>query len=150
MPPEISIEAMDAQNWEACANLTVTPEQAKYVQSNVFVIARSQFEGLKLHVIRYQAEVAGMYALYLKNGVMWIAHFMLDAHRQHMQIGSQVLNTLLEQFRLQQEVKEVRVSVMRDNIEGAYFYVRAGFQILGVYPDGEQVFQYALRSDQSK
>jgi diamine N-acetyltransferase len=147
MSSEIRIEPLDAQNWEACANLNLTEEQNLYVQKNVFVIARSHFEGLKLHVIRYHEEVAGMYALYLKNGVMWIAHFMLDVRWQHKDIGRQVLNSLLAQFRLQQGVKEVRVSVMRDNIEGAYFFVRAGFQILGVYPDGEQVFQYAMGSD---
>jgi|GEM_PF-4126460 len=143
MQTDVSVEPLDVHNWEACAALTLSPEQVAHVQSNVFVIARAQFEALEVFAIRYKGNIAGMYALYCKHGVMWLSHFMLDSKWQNLKIGSQVLRYLLDTFQNHTNVHEVRVSVMRDNVDGALFFVKSGFQILGVYPDGEQVFQYS-------
>lgn len=140
MNRKISLQALQAHNWEKCAALTVHSHQVDYLQSNLFVMARSLFEPIQIFAILEDAEVVGMLALYCKGQLLWISHLMIDQQYQGRGIGRQVLKLIPGEAIPKRSFVEMRAGVLEGNRSGQGFFRRAGFVLQGQLPDGELIF----------
>jgi diamine N-acetyltransferase len=144
MNRSISLQPLQANNWEKCAALTVHPHQLAYIQSNLFVMARSLFEPIQIFAISEGEEVMGMLALYCKGQLLWISHLMIDQHHQGRGIGNQVLKLIPQQAVNKRSFVEMRAGVMEGNLFGQNFFRKAGFILQGQLPDGELIFCHSV------
>lgn len=141
MTGTLRLEALNAENWEPCTLLSITPEQEAYVQPNVYILARSLFEPIEIEVVYREDEVIGMIALCFSGSVVWISHLMISEPYQNQGYGRAVLKMILEKLRRMKEVQEVRAGVAKSNALGEYLFQSAGFTRQGSFPDGEIVLR---------
>jgi RimJ/RimL family protein N-acetyltransferase len=140
MNRKISLQPLQAHNWEKCAALTLHSHQDSYLQSNLFVLARSLFEPIQIFAILENQEVVGMLALYCKGQILWISHLMIGQQYQGRGIGSQVLKLIPKEAISKRSFVEMRAGVLEGNLTGQNFFRRAGFVLQGQLPDGELIF----------
>jgi len=138
------LESVTATNWEAYARLAIAQEQETWLQSNLFVLARARFEPLELWGIKYGATCMGMAAVLHRQGISWICHFMIEHTFQQKGLGKKALKLLLNKIYTTKGKVEVRVGIVHENTIGAYFFVCAGFEKVGVMPDGELILRKNL------
>ena len=140
MSEHIKLEPLHRNNWENYAQLAVPPESSSYLQSNLFVIARSTFEGLKLFGILNGTLPVGLMATYQKDALLWISHIMVDRMYQQRGYGSKAL-TLLQIDPSIARFSEIRTGVIKENIPGLRFFMENGFVPMHEMPDGEIILQ---------
>lgn len=93
----VTLIDINKDNWEICAELSVSDVQAQFIASNLYSIAEVQFlPSFKLKGISYNNELAGMvmYGIDPDDGNYWIYRFMIDvfSRQRHWQTSNGIGN----------------------------------------------------------
>ena len=136
----ITLKPIDKDNWRAAIRLEVTPEQRKFVASNLYSIAESQFEPgtVPLGIYNEEETMVGflMYGPY--HGEMWIWRLMVDQQHQGRGYGYAAMKAIIAALHAMGH-QEIFLSHKPENRAGAQFYANLGFQNTGRIDDGEIV-----------
>ncbi len=136
----INLRPVTQENWEAIARLQVHPDQATFVESNLWSLAECGFYP-QLHPIGiYQGSTAVgflMWGISPDDNRPWLFRLMVDKDVQQHGIGSAALALLLAQLR-KGGLPELNVGYHRDNIVAERLYLKAGFSKGGMTPWGER------------
>jgi diamine N-acetyltransferase len=152
----ITLMAVNDDNWQEALQLSVHPEQLRFVSEYTPIAAISlakayvrPYEKIWFpYVIDADDQLVGFLELAYKPAnehQYWLYHFFIDQTQQGKGYGKQALNTLIpfvqENYPL---CRELRLSVHPDNSLAQQLYSRRGFEPTGeAFDNGELV--YALR-----
>lgn len=152
----ISLVEVNTDNWQDTLQLSVHPEQQRFVAEYspiaAFALAKAFIRPSDMIWIPYAIyaddQLVGFIELACKpesENQYWLYHFFIDQLQQGQGYGKQALNVFIQ---LVQEnyplCRELRLSVHPDNIVAEQLYIRLGFQPTGEeFDNGELV--YALR-----
>jgi diamine N-acetyltransferase len=150
------IRPVTLSNWEALSNLKVREDQKKFVASNLFSIAQSQFgdeyEGhwdLFPFGIYDEDNPVGflMYALNFSHPKeqAFIQRLMVDEKFQGKGFGKFGMEKMLEVFRANERIKDVSISYEPNNEIARKLYASFGFIETGEIVESEVVARLKLR-----
>ena len=141
----ITLKPITKENWRAAIRLEVAPEQRKFVASNVYSIAESQFEPgtVPLGIYNEADTMVGflMYGPY--HGEMWVWRLMVDQQYQRRGYGRAAMQAIIAALRDMGHT-EVFLSHEPENTVGAQFYTSLGFEDTGRIDGGELVRRLIL------
>jgi diamine N-acetyltransferase len=136
----ITLKPITKENWHAAIRLDVAPEQRKFVASNLFSIAESQFEPgvVPLGIYNEEDTMVGflMYGPY--HGEMWIWRLMVGQQYQQRGYGRAAMQAIIDALRDMGHT-EIFLSHEPENTVGAEFYTGLGFEDTGCIDGGELV-----------
>jgi diamine N-acetyltransferase len=150
MISHVHLRPITEENWEACAQLRVAPDQAHYLPSNLHSIALSRFypDSHLAGIHSGRGDLVGflMYGRDVQSGKQKIYRLMIDHRHQGRGYGSAALRRLLEDLRAHTDHEEVLISYKVDNERAHALYERLGFCVVGVDANQKVTASYALRS----
>ena len=130
------------ENWLACANLTLLPDQAGFVAPNVYSIAESRFEPHYFpKAICAGDEVVG-FLMYCPETdppdpqLFWLFRFMLAGSQQRRGYGKDALQLAIVEM-CEKGARRIRTMHKPTNTIAARLYDGAGFRKVGVLDDGD-------------
>src|SRR6266571_7665364 len=137
----LSLQEVTRENWRATLDLTVFPEQqrfiADYVPIAAIALAKAYIRPGGLIWIPYafyaNGEMVGFTELAYEPGSLdnyWIFHFFIDHHYQGRGYGKEALCILLQ--------------FIRDNDHARHLYTGAGFRPTGAVFSDEPVYRLTL------
>ncbi|MHB0883742.1 GNAT family N-acetyltransferase [Paenibacillus sp. SEL1] len=142
----ITLKAVDKHNWEACAELKPTPEQKRFMVSNLFSIAECQFlDGFLSKAIYNDDELIGftMYGLDPDDGNYWVYRFMIDERFQGQSYGYNAMLLVIDEIRKASDRTDViMIGYKPDNELARKLYSKTGFREKGISPWGEMLAKY--------
>ncbi len=153
---EVSIVPVTRDNWRAMLELTVAPEQQRFVAASVpiaaIVLAKAYVGPGALawrpYAICERDVPVGMVAVASEDGSAdryWIYHFFIDRAHQGRGLGTQAMEALLALIRREHPgCREVSLTVHPDNRVARALYERLGFAPTGGQVDHEPVLARAL------
>lgn len=144
----IRIVPLDGDNWEESANLSLHPEQVRFVAANVYSIAESRFHPELSPCAIYAGETMVGFTMYARNPSdeqFWIYRFMIDKTWQRRGLGLRAMAVLIDQIGSQPGVPEIRISYDDDNEPARQLYRRAGFVEGEIAPWGERTAKLVLK-----
>lgn len=156
MDDDVSLRLITAENWRAALDLTVAPDQQRFVADYAPVAAVAL---AKAYVRAGGASWApyGIYAAEALAGFValahtpdapderWIFHFFIDQRHQGRGYGTAALRRLVALVvREHPECRSLRLVVHPENRAAQRLYAAAGFQPTGVERWGEPEYALAL------
>ena len=152
----ITLAQVNGDNWEIALQLSVHPEQLRFVAEYAPIAAI----GLAKAYVRPYEKIWFPYAIYADDQLVgflelaynpdsahqyWLFHFFIDQSQQGKGYGKQALEVLIsfvqENYPL---CRELKLSVNPENLVAQQLYSRRGFEPTGeAFDNGELV--YALR-----
>ena len=135
----ITLRPVTGENWEAIARLQVHPDQAGFVETNIWSLAECGFYPALHPVGIYQGSTPVgflMWGTSPDDNRPWLFRLMIDQQVQQRGLGSTALDLLLKQLR-KSGLPELNVGYHRDNIVAEKLYLNAGFRKGGLTPWGE-------------
>ena len=144
----ITLESIDARNWEECIKLEVSEEQRPFIPSNLHSVAESKFQiGMEILGV-YLDDVMIGFASYIldEQGDMNLYKLMIDKHYQGKGYGKTALIKLMDIIRTQTTNKEVWLSLHPNNAIAIKLYCDYGFkqEIVGLEAEDEIFFKYEI------
>jgi len=147
----IKLEEVNQDNWRAALQLTVRPDQQRFVADAVPVAAI----GLAKAYIRPGGMVWLPYAVVADDDMVgflmlafppcWMYHFFIDQRYQGRGYGSLALAAFIEMVRREHPTcKHIQLTVHPENLAAQRLYTRAGFVATGDILYGEPVYRLAL------
>ncbi|HEY7341433.1 MAG TPA: GNAT family N-acetyltransferase [Ktedonobacterales bacterium] len=154
---EISIRAVTDANWRETLELTVRPEQQRFISDYAPIAAIA----LAKAYIRPGGMTWAPYAIYT-GGMMigffalahepetadqyWLFHFFIDQRHQGRGYGKAALQRLVELVEHDySQCQTLRLTVHPENTAAQRLYSAAGFQPTGTERWGEPVYQLTMR-----
>jgi diamine N-acetyltransferase len=137
----IQLEPITRDNWYACSQLAVTPEQRPFVSSNLLCIAEVQFYPTwRAYAITAQEQLVGfvMYEHDEAQDEWWISALMIAADHQGQGYGKAALQALIPLMQ-QHGCREILVGYADENRVARALYQRFGFHEIGVDDDGDMI-----------
>ena len=135
----ITLKPITKENWHVAIRLEVAPEQRKFVASNVYSIAESQFEPgtVSLGIYNEADTMVGflMYGPY--HGEMWVWRLMVDQRYQQQGYGRAAMQAIVAALRAMGHT-EIFLSHEPESTVGAQFYASLGFEDTGRI-DGDEL-----------
>ena len=128
--PPVSLRAVTADNWLACAGLAVAEGQRAFLPANVYSISAAQFYADSVcRAIHAGEELVGfaMYGLEQGTGRAKLFRLMVDAAHQRRGHGRAALALLVDEIARRWGPADVYVSYQADNAVARSLYERAGF-----------------------
>ena len=152
----ITLVQVNADNWENALQLSVHPDQLRFVAEYSPIVAIA----LAKAFIRPYQMIWNPYVLYADDQLVgflelaykpesehqyWLYHFFIDQSQQGKGYGKQALNGLIQFVQENYPLcREIRLSVNPENSVAEQLYSRRGFEPTGeAFDNGELV--YALR-----
>ncbi|GGY88725.1 GNAT family N-acetyltransferase [Pseudoduganella plicata] len=141
---QITLEPVTIDNFETLMEMTLPPEQDRYIANNAFSIAQSRFypnyraraiycdsrpAGFLLYAVA-AGDVPGHYAIY---------RLMVEHERQGRGIGRRALELLLAELRAQPDAHRISICYHPDNAVARALYLACGFTEVGIDADGEMI-----------
>ena len=144
----MELRPVTAQNWRELIKLKVSDEQAHLVASNLYSIAEAQFgfedEGhWDLYPFgAYVGDEPVGFVMYCYNFdysrfQAFIIRLMVDEHFQGKGYGREIMQLVLNDFRENQNIKNVGISYEPENAVAQKLYASLGFIEPGEMMDGE-------------
>jgi diamine N-acetyltransferase len=127
---KVTLVELSKANWEAVAGLKVHPHQEKFIATNLWTIAESQFyPWTHRRVILAHGQVVGfaVYGTMPGEDQMWLHRFMISADEQQMGIGRAALRLLIEEWERMEGLTNVKLSYTPGNEIAERLYVSEGF-----------------------
>lgn len=128
----VKIVELNAKNWYDCCELTVSKEQADYMEPNAVSIAQSKFEPtLKPYAI-YAGDQAVGFLMY--NSIAeelegyWIYRIMVDQAFQGHGIGKAATNLMIAEMAKSLNAKKIVVGYHPENMSAHNLYASLGFE----------------------
>ena len=142
--PTVTLTPITRENWGACIQLTVAPEQKTFVASNLYSLAQAkvQPECVPLGIVLDDTMVG--FLMYLKetaDGCYWVARLMVDSRFQGRGAGRAAMVAIMEELRGRPDFRVLRISYEPDNERAASLYRSLGFRETGAIIEGEVVLE---------
>ncbi len=153
----LTIREVTRENWRATLQLTVHPEQQRFIADTVPIAAIA----LAKAYIRPGGLLWLPYAFYAQHQIIgftelayepdstdtyWLFHFFIDRTYQRQGYGQKALLLFLDFIKQQHpHCRSIRLTVHPDNTQALRLYTRAGFQPTGDTQEGEPVYQLIMR-----
>ncbi|MGE3796802.1 MAG: GNAT family N-acetyltransferase [Thermomicrobiales bacterium] len=137
----VSLQPLSTSSWEEAARLEVLPEQAEFIESNLWSIAELQFyPSLSGYTIHAQGKMVGflVWGLSPDDSRPWLYRFMIDRRFQGQGYGRAALERLIDHVQ-REGANELWVGYHRDNTTAARLYLSLGFDPQGLAPWGEHM-----------
>ncbi|ASK63974.1 spermidine acetyltransferase [Virgibacillus phasianinus] len=132
------------ENWRPVTALSVSEQQSKFIESNAFSLAESQFEKNGISFGLYDGETLVGYAMYgwpsHSTQSAWLDRFMIDYRFQGNGYAKQYLPLLIQQMTCQYGCKKIYLSLHPDNKPAQKLYESFGFRLNGEVDDTGPVF----------
>jgi len=142
----ISLRSIDQNNWEKCIQLKPKQEQQKFIASNLYSIAESQFlSGFVTRAVYFDEELVGfsMYGLDPEDDNYWIYRFMIDERFQGRGYGKDAMQLIIREIERKNDRTDVIFLGYHPDNEGArQLYAKVGFKETGMAPWGEMLARY--------
>ena len=155
--PSISFQEISEADWRATLQLTVHPDQQRFVADYVpiaaIILAKAYIRpgGLQWmpYAIRAQDQLIGLLALvYESNSAAnyWIYHFFIDQEQQGKGQGKAALHALVTFIQQQHpNCQHLKLTVHPENTRAQRLYTSMGFQPTGEHQAGEPVYAVRVR-----
>jgi diamine N-acetyltransferase len=156
---EIAIRAVTDANWRGTLELSVWPEQQRFISDYSPIAALA----LAKAYIRPGGMAWAPYAIYAGGTMVgffalayepdttnhcWLFHFFIDQRYQGRGYGKAALQCLIELVRREHPRRRtLHLTVHAENIAAQRLYTAAGFQPTGTERWGEPVYQRAIGMD---
>ena len=131
----VSLELLNADNWQEICRLSVSDEQKKYYSiPNVYWIGISRYEKhTELFAIRSENEYVGMIGCgFDEDGVSgYINPFMIDAKYQGNHYAENALRLCIEYLTKSLKVNVIHLGHRKVNVSASKLYEKIGFRIVG-------------------
>ncbi|WP_081735354.1 GNAT family N-acetyltransferase [Paenibacillus gorillae] len=139
----IRLEEINRSNWEYCIGLKLKEEQQAFMASNLYSIAELQFlPGFKASAVWLDDCVIGfvMYGVDPDDRSYWIYRFMIDESEQGKGYGTEAIKQVIRIIGSAVDRTDViRIGYHPYNEGARRLYQRAGFEIEGIAPWGEEL-----------
>jgi diamine N-acetyltransferase len=152
----VDLRPVTAQNWRELIKLKVSDDQTHFVASNLYSIAEAQFgfedEG-HWDFYPFGAYVDNdpvgfvMYCYNFNHSRFqaFIMRLMVDQRFQGRGYGREIMQLVLNDFREDEQIKNVGISYEPENIAAQRLYASLGFVEPGEMMDGETLAVLQLR-----
>lgn len=144
----ISIKNVDYINWTDCIKLEVAKDQKRFIPSNLYSIAESNFiVGMKTLGIYIEVIMIGFASYVLdEQGDMNLCKLMIDKHYQGKGYGTKALILLMDMLKNETQNDEVWLSLHPENVGAIKIYSDYGFkqEITGLEAEDEIFFKYNI------
>lgn len=152
----IELRPATAENWRALIDLKLRDGQSRFVASNLYSIAESQFgyeEEGHWNFYPFGAYVNGepigfvMYSFNFGHSRFqaFIMRLMVDEKYQGKGHGREIMKQVLDSFRTDERIKNVGISYEPENEVARKLYASLGFEEPGEIIDGETLAVLNLR-----
>ena len=152
----VALQPVTAENWHALIKLKVRDDQSNFVASNLYSIAESQFsfdeEGhWDLYPFGAYAEDEPIgFVMYCFNYnhsryQAFVMRLMVDEKFQGKGYGRDIMDQVLNVFRMNDQIKYVAISYEPHNENARKLYASLGFVEPGEIVDGETLAILNLR-----
>lgn len=154
----LSIQEVTRENWRTSLDLTVFPEQqrfiADYVPIAAIALAKAYIRPGGLVWVPYafyaNGEMVGFTELAYEPGSLdnyWIFHFFIDHHYQGQGYGKEALRLFLQFIRDHHpQCQALQLTVHPENEHAQRLYIGVGFQPTGATLSDEPVYQLSFKS----
>ncbi len=135
MNAALTLREVTAENWYECCELSVTREQAQFVEPNSVSIAQSKYEpSLQLRGIYLRQDLVG-FCMYNTEpeelGGYWIYRLMIDRRHQRNGIGKHAMRLIVDEMATSLDCKRIVAGYKPDNIPADALYASLGFEDQG-------------------
>jgi diamine N-acetyltransferase len=143
----VTLKELTQDNWEACIDLKVHPEQKDFVASNLYSIAESQFYPGCVPLAVHDGDTLVGFIMYEPDllsqleGVYFICRLMIDCAYQGKGYGRMAMQQVIERLRKYPDCRVIRTSYVPENTMAAKLYYGLGFLPTGEVEDGEIILQ---------
>lgn len=137
----ITLEPVTADNWRACAALTVHPDQREFVNAVTYYLCLCHYGDTwqPLAAVR-DGEVVGFCMWGIDDDrSRWIGGVVVDAARQRTGIGKAMIGALVERLAADPDCPNVALSYQPENKAARALYASLGFVETGELEDDEIV-----------
>jgi len=144
---KLIFKEIDRENWEECADLTVSREQGKYVASNCYSMLQARFEEELYPLSIYDGEVMVgflMYDLDPDTKRMEMCRLMIDKKFQGKGYGRIAVLRLLDLIKEKYGEIKFYTSIEPENIVAQKLYESIGFKKTGEIMWDEEVMVIQL------
>jgi diamine N-acetyltransferase len=141
---QITLEPVTADNWRACAALTVRPEQQEFVNAVTYYLCMCHYGDVwhPLAVVS-EGEVVGFCIWGIDDDrSRWIGGVVVDAARQRTGIGRALVTALVERLAAEPDCPNVALSYVPENKAARALYASLGFVETGEMEDDEIVARW--------
>ena len=140
---DIELRPVDSENWKACAELALCPEQKGFVPNNLYSIAEAQFYP-DAHSLAIYTHIDGLvgYALYGKDleTQQWkVFRLMIGCHYQGRGYGEAAMRLIIAQISKRADATSINLVYQRDNYVARKLYAKLGFIERSVSESGRVV-----------
>jgi diamine N-acetyltransferase len=154
---EITIRAVTVANWRETLELTVRPEQQRFISDHAPIAAIALAKAYirpggmiwTPYAIYAGAMMVGFFALAHEPATTdhyWLFHFFVDQRYQGRGYGRAAMQRIIELVEREHPRRQaLRLTVHSENIAAQRLYTVTGFQPTGGERWGEPVYQLALR-----
>ena len=142
----ITLRDITPDNFRACVQLKVAPDQEHMVASNVYSIAQSKVQPELMPAGIYQDDTLVGFTLTgtEKPGEYWIVRFMIGEQFQGQGLGQAALAAVVDHLAQASDCQEIRLSFVPGNTRAENVYLKGGFEHTGIVEDGEIVMRYVV------
>jgi diamine N-acetyltransferase len=137
---EITFRPVTRANFSAVIALTVTPEQAEFVATNVYSIAEASIEPTWMPLTIYAGDDLVGFTLFGRDdetGRWWLMRYMIDARHQGRGYGTAALPKLIDLMVERHGCGEIFLDYSSGNNVAKRLYARMGFAPTGETVGGE-------------
>ena len=150
---ELSLREVTRENWRAALQLSVFPEQQRFISEYVPIAAIA----LAKAYIRPAGLIWTPYAFYAATDMIgftelayepesrenyWLFHFFIDCHCQGQGYGKQALRLFLQFLKDHYtDCESVQLTVHPENVRAQHLYTSAGFETTGAEVEHEPVYK---------
>ncbi|MCM3758162.1 GNAT family N-acetyltransferase [Sporosarcina aquimarina] len=138
---EITLKALNLDNYEEVCDLSVSKEQEDYVAENMWSIVESKYHpSYETRAIYSGDKPVGFF--------MWVPEtttktsiwrFMVDEKYQKQGIGRKALHLAIEEMRENKELEVIEICYNPENPVAYNFYASFGFKEMGLDEDGDDM-----------
>jgi len=148
----LNIHHVNDSNWRQIVALNVAESQSEFIEKNEISLLESFYDmkhNWKCYGL-FKGEVAvGFVMIGAENkeeGYIWLDRFMIDCRYQGRGLGSAFLKKIIDYIAGNYDVREIVLSVTKDNPEAKAFYIRNGFINTGLVDQefDEEIFSLKL------
>jgi diamine N-acetyltransferase len=137
----VRLEPVTADNWRACAALTVRPEQQRFVNAVTYYLCMCSYGTTwqPLAAVRGDAVVGFVMWGIDDDRSRWIGGLVVDAAAQRSGVGRAVVTLLMERFAAEPDCPGAALSYHPDNAAARSLYASLGFVPTGETEQDELV-----------
>ncbi|SDC92718.1 diamine N-acetyltransferase [Terribacillus halophilus] len=131
---QMTLRAIDADNWHACVKLTVTEEQKENVAENAVSLAQAAYEKQWYpHGIYVEDTIVGflMFGTDQETKRVEVCRFMIDKQHQGKGYGKAALMKLFDLIKIRYGAISFYTSIVPKNHIARKLYESAGFSMTG-------------------